>query len=105
MAVKTLNESACLSVKRVKPPTSADAPPPKPLSSATICGIWIILTFFVIHAPIAAPRSIETIITTRAVLTSVPKTSYFTIVSAIARAIETAERLFPICAFSTLLMR
>ena len=43
---------------------SATAPPPTPLNSATICGIWVILTLRAAGTPtavpIATPRMIST---------------------------------------------
>jgi hypothetical protein len=37
------------------PATSADAPPPKPFSSATICGMAVILTVRAMVKPMVAP--------------------------------------------------
>ena len=45
--------SPCARFKNSRPATSAAAPPPRPLNSATICGIAVIFTEY---AP-AAPRS------------------------------------------------
>ena len=48
--------SPCTDIK----PTSADAPPPSPLNSATVCGIWIILTLTANKLPISAPIRMAT---------------------------------------------
>ena len=42
--------------------TSAAAPPPTPLNSATICGIAVIFTLRAATAPITAPITIATAI-------------------------------------------
>jgi len=63
--------------------TNTDASPPRPLNTATICGIAVIATFFENNRPQAEPRVTDTEIGTRAVGLSTRKVT--TIASSIAR--------------------
>jgi hypothetical protein len=70
--------------------TSAAAPPPTPLNSATICGIAVILTLRAPTAPIAAPTAPPTAMIHQPVTTSLRSS-----VTMIATAIPAAPTWLP----------
>jgi len=75
--------------RRLAPATRTDAPPPKPLKRATICGIPVIGTLTAKRAPIAEPASIPARITPK------PTICRSTSVTATAISIPSAPRRFP----------
>ena len=71
------------------PATNTDAPPPKPFSSATICGIAVISILRASVAPIPPPMTTPARITTNPCMPA-PKTSRLTSVATTASSMPVA---------------
>jgi hypothetical protein len=78
------------------PLTRREAAPPKPLSSATICGIAVIFTVRAIQSPIAVPTTIP------AAMVPYDRIARSSIVMTIARSIPAPEIRLPSRAVSGL---
>ena len=72
--------------------TKADAPPPKPLKSATNSGIPVISTLVAIRAPIIAPMARPPTISSQPII---PSDCILTRVTTTARSIPIEPSLFP----------
>ena len=59
-ARSAVNRTKAVSPWTDRRPTRADAPPPRPLNRATVCGIWIIWTRTASRLPTSAPMRMDT---------------------------------------------